>query len=114
MIDVNIKMPDGSMTRVRKVSPVPTKRGAHLALSLERLEGAHEAELLVEQLRERGVVGRDHGDPLTRALHGAQAGNGDGLRGRSGPLGLGHGGLLASVAAGAIPGPRFHLVLPER
>jgi hypothetical protein len=28
MIDVNIKMPDGSMTRVRKVSPVPTKRGA--------------------------------------------------------------------------------------
>ena len=28
MIDVNIKMPDGSWTRVRKVSPVPTKRGA--------------------------------------------------------------------------------------
>ena len=28
MIDVKIKMPDGSVTRIRKVSPVPTKRGA--------------------------------------------------------------------------------------
>jgi integrase len=28
MIDVNIRMPDGSRTRVRKVSPLPTKRGA--------------------------------------------------------------------------------------
>ncbi|MCX4239497.1 tyrosine-type recombinase/integrase [Paraliomyxa miuraensis] len=28
MIDVKIRMPDGSLTRIRKVSPVPTKRGA--------------------------------------------------------------------------------------
>lgn len=28
MIDVNIRMPDGSRTRIRKVSPVATKRGA--------------------------------------------------------------------------------------
>src|SRR5690606_1313828 len=28
MIDVKISMPDGSLTRIRKVSPVPTKRGA--------------------------------------------------------------------------------------
>lgn len=28
MIDVKVKMPNGSTTRIRKVSPVPTKRGA--------------------------------------------------------------------------------------
>jgi len=28
MIDVKVSMPNGSVTRVRKVSPVPTKRGA--------------------------------------------------------------------------------------
>ena len=28
MIDIQITMPDGSITRVRKVSPVPTRRGA--------------------------------------------------------------------------------------
>src|SRR5690606_38616383 len=28
MIDVKIRMPDGTLTRIRKVSPVPTKRGA--------------------------------------------------------------------------------------
>ena len=28
MIDVTIKMPDGSETRIRKVSPVQSKRGA--------------------------------------------------------------------------------------
>src|SRR5690606_22877352 len=28
MIDIQITMPDGSITRIRKVSPVPTRRGA--------------------------------------------------------------------------------------
>ena len=28
MIDIQISMPDGSITRVRKVSPMPTRRGA--------------------------------------------------------------------------------------
>ncbi len=28
MIDIKVRMPNGSMTRIRKVSPVPTKRGA--------------------------------------------------------------------------------------
>ena len=28
MIDIKVRMPNGSLTRIRKVSPVPTKRGA--------------------------------------------------------------------------------------
>ena len=40
MIDVKIRMPDGSLTRIRKVSPVPTKRGA------EQLEREVRAALL--------------------------------------------------------------------